>query len=65
MEWDKYPDRFENIIIAIKNSTLKDSLQTIDIIKCKITKDKVSELLIKHGLTNVSVIEECNEPLVD
>ncbi|CAI2361111.1 unnamed protein product [Moneuplotes crassus] len=64
-EWDKYPSRFEKIIVAIKNSSLKNSLNTINVECCKISVSKVNELLAAHDLSHISVGEECNEPLTE
>ncbi|CAI2361433.1 unnamed protein product [Moneuplotes crassus] len=63
MEWDKYPDRFEKIVVAIKNSSLKDSLKTLNIYKCNISASKVGEQLTDHGLSHINVVEEDNYPL--
>ncbi|CAI2364220.1 unnamed protein product [Moneuplotes crassus] len=62
-EWDKYPDRFEKIIIAIKNSSLKDSLKTLNLKECKISISKATSLLSTHGLPHISVIQEVNCPI--
>mgnify|MGYP003690148005 CR=1 FL=1 len=63
MEWDKHPEVFENIVIAIKNSSLKDSLVKINIFGARITIDQVNQLLSTHGLDNITVVTEKNEPL--
>jgi len=63
MEWDKYPDRFEKIVVAIKNSSLKDSLKTLNVRKCKISSSKVGEQLAAHGLSHINLGEEDNDPL--
>ncbi|CAI2361409.1 unnamed protein product [Moneuplotes crassus] len=62
-EWDKYPARFEKIILAIKNSSLKNSLNTINVGCCKISVSKVTELLAAHDLSHISVVDEKNQPL--
>ncbi|CAI2361657.1 unnamed protein product [Moneuplotes crassus] len=63
MEWDKYPDRFEKIVIAIKNSSLKDSLKVLNIHNCKISLPKMEEQLETHGLSHIKVVEEDNRPM--
>ncbi|CAI2361431.1 unnamed protein product [Moneuplotes crassus] len=63
MEWNSYPERFEKIVIAIKNSSLKDSLKTLNVNSCKISASKVTELLTNHCLSHISVVEEGNPPL--
>ncbi|CAI2362447.1 unnamed protein product [Moneuplotes crassus] len=62
-EWSKYSEKFEKIIVAIKKSSLKDSLKTINVRKCKISVSKLNELLIIHGLSRISAIDEQNFPL--
>ncbi|CAI2385541.1 unnamed protein product [Moneuplotes crassus] len=64
-EWDKYPDRFEKIVVAIKNSSLKDSLKTLNVYSCKISPSKVGEQLETHGLSHISVVQENNLPLTE
>ncbi|CAI2362697.1 unnamed protein product [Moneuplotes crassus] len=64
-EWNEHPDRFEKIIVAVKNSSLKDSLEQINVEGCHIGVDKVDELLATHGLSHIEVIEEENEPVED
>ncbi|CAI2361440.1 unnamed protein product [Moneuplotes crassus] len=64
-EWGKYPARFEKIIVAIKNSSLKNSLSTINVRRCKISISKVAELLIAHDLAHVSVVSEVDSPLME
>ncbi|CAI2361295.1 unnamed protein product [Moneuplotes crassus] len=64
-KWDKYPARFEKIIVAIKNSSLKNSLDTISIYACSISVSKVNELLAAHGLSHISVDECGNIPLTE
>ena len=49
---------FENIVEAISRSGLKDSLQTIDIRKCELDKVGVQGLFTKHGMKNVSVVDD-------
>ncbi|CAI2362444.1 unnamed protein product [Moneuplotes crassus] len=65
MRWDESPEKFEQIIVAIKNSSLKDSLTQVNVSGCKISTSKVSELLNSHCLSHISVIDEENKPLAD
>ncbi|CAI2363106.1 unnamed protein product [Moneuplotes crassus] len=65
MRWDESPEKFEQIIVAIKNSSLKDSLTHINVRRCNISPSKVSELLSSHGLSHISAIDEINGPLDD
>ncbi|CAI2362546.1 unnamed protein product [Moneuplotes crassus] len=62
-EWDKHPDKFEKIVTAIKNSSLKDSLETLNLRNCKISISKATSLLSTHGLSHISIIQEDNTPI--
>ena len=55
--WMTDSSLFENIVVGIGKSGLKDSLQTVDIQGCKLDKSKVQEMFTKHGMTNVSVVD--------
>ncbi|CAI2363061.1 unnamed protein product [Moneuplotes crassus] len=63
--WDKYPARFEKIIVAIKNCSFKNSLNAISVIGCKISVSKINELLAAHDLSHISAVSERNEPLTE
>ena len=56
---------FENIVEGIGKSGLKQSLQTVDIQGCKLDKSKVQEMFTKHGMTNVSVVEDGKDPITE
>ncbi|CAI2360004.1 unnamed protein product [Moneuplotes crassus] len=56
MNWMKKPKYFENILTAIKNSTLKDSLQILNAAFCNIKIQEAKKLLDKHGLTSINVV---------
>ena len=58
---------FENIVEGIGKSGLKQSLQTVDIKGCQLDKSKVQEMFTKHGMTNVSVVEDKNgeNPMIE
>ena len=64
--WTKHPERFENIVKAIKNCSLRDSLKTVVVnttIHC-IGSTKAREILDRNGLTEdkVKVEEKWYEP---
>ena len=56
---------FENIVEGIGKSGLKQSLQTVDIYNCQLDKSKVQEMFTKHGMTNVSVVEDGKLPMTE
>jgi hypothetical protein len=56
--WGSHEHRFENIVKGIKNCGLKDSLKTIDVYNCEIGKAKASEILSKHGLGAITVVDD-------
>ena len=52
--WKAHPKRFENLVASIaKSQRLKDSLKTLDIYGCEITKEKAKEVLNKYNLKSV------------
>ena len=55
--WMTDSSLFENIVEGIGKSGLKLSLQTVDIQGCKLDKSKVQEMFTKHGMKNVSVVD--------
>ena len=60
--WSKHPERFENVVKGIKNSSLKDSLKTVVVHSntyC-IGSAKAREILDKHGLIADKVKVEQN-----
>ncbi|CAI2361161.1 unnamed protein product [Moneuplotes crassus] len=61
-QWDMYPEKFEKIIVAIKNSSLKNSLKSINVRCCKISVSKVNELLDTHDLPHIKGINQVNFP---
>ena len=62
--WKTDSSQFENIVEGIIKSGLKLSLQTVDIYGCELDKSKVQEMFTKHGMTNVSVVEDGKEPMI-
>ena len=52
--WKEHPMRFENLVESIaKSQGLKDSLKTLNIYGCEITKEKAQEVLNKYNLKSV------------
>ena len=63
-EWKTDPSCFENIVDAIKNSGLKDSLQKVSIgYNQTLSKEKVQELFNSKGMSHITVTEENQIPL--
>ena len=55
--WKSQPMRFENLVASIaKSQGLRDSLKTLYIGDCGITKDKAQEVLNKYNLKSVELI---------
>ena len=63
--WMSDSSLFENIVEGIGKSGLKQSLQTVDIEGCKLDNSKVQEMFTKHGMTNVSVVEDGKDPMTE
>ena len=54
--WKAHPMRLENLVASIAQSQgLKDSLKTLSIGDCEITKDKAQEVLKKYNLKSVAL----------
>ena len=54
--WKAHPMRFENLAASIsKSQGLKNSLKTLDIKDCGITKEKAQEVLNKYNLKSVKL----------
>ncbi|CAI2378148.1 unnamed protein product [Moneuplotes crassus] len=53
--WLVHPVRFEYILNAIANCSLKTSLQLIDIKWCFIHQDNAENMFLKHNLRNIKV----------
>ena len=55
-DWAAYPERFENLLEAISNSlALRNSLKTLDINGCGVTKEKAEQMRKKYGLNELSI----------
>ena len=54
--WKAKPMRFENLVASIaKSQGLKDSLKSLSIGNCEITKEKAQEVLNKYDLKSVAL----------
>jgi hypothetical protein len=55
-DWSKHPERLEGLLAALAKTSMKNSLQEIDVKDCGMRKKKVMEMVEKHGLTNIKEI---------
>ena len=54
--WSAHPMRFENLVASIaKSQGLKNSLKSLSIGNCEITKEKSQEVLKKYNLKSVEL----------
>ena len=54
--WKEHPMRFENLVTSIaKSQGLKDSLKSLRIYGCEITKENAQEVLNKYNLKSVTL----------
>lgn len=61
--WKKYPHRLTNILKAIKNSGLKDSLKELWIDwHCGLTIQEAQEMVNQHGLRHIKVKDRAPGP---
>ena len=51
--WSSNPEKLGRIIRAISLSSMKDSLQTLNVWSCGVSVQKVKEMLSTHGMPNV------------
>jgi hypothetical protein len=56
--WNDHPERFENIVLGIKNCNLKHSLTEIDLFNSGISLETAQILLEKHGLGHIKAVEK-------
>ena len=53
--WSANPEKLGRIIKAISLCSMKDSLQTLNVYNCGVTKQKVEEMLSASGMSNVQL----------
>ena len=63
--WLNDSSLFENIVEGIGKSGLKQSLQTVNISGWELDESKVQEMFTKHGMTNVSVVDDGKLPITE
>ena len=51
--WSSNPEKMGRIIKAISLCSMKDSLRTLNVCRCGVTKQKVEEMLSANGMSNV------------
>ena len=59
------PACFENIVEAIAKSGIKLNLKHIDIYNCKLDKETIQKMFVKHGMNEVKVVETGAAPTED
>ena len=55
--WKIHPERFRNIMRAISESPIQDSLQELRIRGCEITLEECKNLLRSLGMANLTIID--------
>ena len=53
--WYSNPEKLGRIIKAISLCSMKDSLQTLNVHRCWVSVQKVKEMFLNHGMTNVQI----------
>ena len=61
-EWRECPDKFRQIIKSISESSMKDSLRTLNIKLCGTTYKAAKRLLEKYGMEKVNIVVQDNLP---
>ena len=59
-EWLSNPSLFSNIVSAIGDCGLRNSLTTLNVYACKLDKIKVQQMFDKNSMSHVKVIEDVN-----
>ena len=55
-DWAAHPERFENLLEAISNSlALRNSLKTLGITDCGVSKEKAEQVCKKYGLNELKI----------
>ena len=57
-EWVSNPSLFSNIVCAIEDCGLRDSLTTLNVYACELDKSKVQQMFNLKSMSHVNVIEE-------
>ena len=63
--WSTNPDKLRRIIKAISESSMKESLTTLNILQCGVSIQNAKSLLNAYGMPIVNVVTEENNPLND
>ncbi|CAI2358988.1 unnamed protein product [Moneuplotes crassus] len=65
-DWKASPSKLKNILKAVSESALKDSIQTLNVYQCGLSGSEVKAMLPELGLTIGQVIDNsCPDPLSD
>ncbi|CAI2362312.1 unnamed protein product [Moneuplotes crassus] len=65
-EWRTYKNRIENIISAIKDTQLSDSLRTLNVYNCDLTASDIQKIASTYSLPYLSIVDHTNDtPLND
>ena len=58
--WSSAPDKLRRIIKAISESSMKETIRTINVPSCGVSVQKVKDFLSLYELNDVKVVEEKN-----
>ena len=58
--WSSAPDKLRRIIKAISESSMKETLGTINLYQCGVSVEKIKDFLTFYELNDVKVVEEHN-----
>ena len=64
-DWMFHPELVERLIKAISLCSMKDSLKTLKVCEWDIEVEEVEDMLKKHNLNNVQVVEEDDDLIVE
>ena len=58
LHWGTDIDSFEKIIIGIANSNFKNSLKSLEVITCGLSKPQILEKLNKHNISGIKICDK-------
>ena len=56
--WKNQPEKFERFIKSISSTSLKSSLETINVFKCGLSSEEVQSILQTYGMNSTTVINK-------
>jgi hypothetical protein len=52
-KWEEHPERLEGLLAAISKTSIKDSLETLNVEDCNLNEKQVNEMKESHGFSDI------------